>query len=166
MDFNLFIVPPSPVSEDVLSLFTILNDDISLLHIERKSGSDSQNDQIELWTHYSDPLSSRFNEGPQYGSHEILPRETGHTKPLSQLGHGKHSIKNRYHTDHGLPSFICFSSTSGEPVARSKRSAFTQERRKEVRQVRQRGACLRCQIRKIPVRFPKPTSRSIPGNDP
>lgn len=146
MDFYPIIVPPSPVPEDILTLFTTLNDDISLPDISGEVHPSLDDCWVELCNPHTKAPPSQCDGSLQHSKHESQPYRNKNPQDDS-----KHSIQNRNIANHGSPSFICFSSTSGELITRSKRSAFTQDRRKEVRQVRQRGACLRCQFRKITV---------------
>lgn len=142
MDFQPLI---APVPEDIFTLFTTFNDDVSLPDIR----DDVHPSPDEYWTGLCNPhaktSSSQLDGSLRHGKHRSQPRQ------ISTRDDSKHPAQCRGTATPGLPSFICFSSTSGELVTRSKRSAFTQDRRKEVREVRQRGACLRCQFRKITV---------------
>lgn len=147
MDDNQFLVPPSPGSSALFSLFTNLYDD-QAYSMEADIGIDM--------THAHPPMS------PGLSSQKLQPNapavqqhaNDSQRRPLPtsrQQLNTKHRVsKSRFqHTN--SPGYICFSATMGELSNAPRRSTFSKQRREEVKRVRQLGACLRCRFRKIPV---------------
>jgi hypothetical protein len=130
MNSSEFQAPPSPNTEALLALFTTLADEASPQH-----GSDNISSQVAV----SEPDITPNHHNGTAGK-QSLPKPKGQKRSASKKGRKRQ-----------LPNYMCFSSITGELVAPTNRSAFTKERREEVKQLRVRGACLRCQIRKIPV---------------
>jgi hypothetical protein len=137
-------VPPSPRYQTVLSTFTTLNDDIwpnlcsGISHPhEISSASEAfQESPLRGPSVCNSPGDLRLspNLQPRLQNHQFHSREKAKKKQVSRV------------QEH----FFCLA--TGKVVKKErKRSAFTKERRREVTQVRDLGACLRCRIRKKPV---------------
>jgi hypothetical protein len=124
MDLDIATAPPSPGFEELLSMFTTLRDD----------------DKLDLAV--DDALASPLD----YAGLFLRRRSSVQTSKVRKQGVTK-KIRRK-----PVPGYICFSSVSGETVTNPGRSAFSKERRDEVNTVRKGGACLRCRIRKMPVR--------------
>jgi len=77
------------------------------------------------------------------GTHGIAPERTKASR--------KCTTKPRSQKEANLPGFGCFSLANGTPANIPRRTAFSLDRREEVKQVRKIGACLRCKLRKITV---------------
>lgn len=152
MALNFPSVPLSPGSQALMTLFTTIND------------TDPQPNEIDN-THLSKsvtlstslvPQPNLARRGALEGSDTTIAHEAEgepqirDSVPNKRISRApkRRSMAATFQQQR-LPGYICFSSTSGELVNGSKRSTFPQKRREEVKRVRERGACLRCQIRKI-----------------
>lgn len=128
--------PLSPNSAALFSLFTNLYDD-------------TQNHTIDTNISYlRDPKQTDCDASLQVHVRQQTPKSSSH----SYSGQRKRNsnIRNTYAN---MPGYNCFSAATGELTRAPKRSAFSEERRKEVKQLRRLGACLRCKFRKITVGF-------------
>jgi hypothetical protein len=127
--------PLSPHSAALFFLFTTLYDDESKFEMSKDIGY-SQSSEV-----------ADFNESLQNDASQRTSKTLSH----SRLGQTKRVNKSRSnHTN--FPGYSCFPSATGQLAQAPRRSALSQERRNEVKQIRHRGACLRCRFRKIPVR--------------
>lgn len=162
MESVQFTAPSSPNFETLLSDFTTLND----TKVPQNAMLDNQS--VLFLDSFRSPISppralvklaAQAKNTTRSSDCDYQPSSrTSEPKPKSQ----KRLRVDDFHTSRKRPKinnlrkpktsgYLCFSATSGEPVTTVKRSAFTEERKAEVNHVRMRGACLRCQIRKIPV---------------
>lgn len=89
--------------------------------------------------------------------------QMGNSQPsISQEKVNKSTLKQKGSNltrNRNLPEYsvICFPSNPAKPDGiKKKRKDFTEKRRLEVAQVRKTGACFRCKMRRISVRFEPP----------
>ena len=142
-------------SADLLSLFTTLYDDIPFPISE----VDVNTDSLEASVLPEEPFTIDTVQYPvdlrQESVNAVQPSVQTQHEPDNAHRHNnrpRQRVSKKRAQEYDLPGYMCFSVTTGDAVKRPRRSAFSTERRQEVNQLRKRGACLRCRIRKIPVR--------------
>lgn len=167
MDQGSFTVPLSPGSKALFSAFTTLYDDFTLEEAEEMELSGAEGNALP-----EERPSSNVSNSMQVDRAPGLGRPNTNGGPSEHAGNGngrrylarpavvgsvmpvvraKGPSPKRKENRIELPGYMCFSSASGKTIKPPKRSAFTEDRKEDVKRMRKLGACLRCKIRKITV---------------